>query len=770
MLIDNKLLLLGIRHHGPGSAASALQALAEFQPDCILLEGCAETESILHFIDDPGLVPPVAQLIYSPDHVQDSVFYPFTRFSPEWQTLKFARARQIEVRMMDLPQTHQLALMRQQRDSVLATDAAENEESAASDDADPGEPQKITDTLDWQYDPLDMLAKAAGYEDGERWWERVVEQHSQGMAVFSAIGEAMTALRENIEHQYPISHREALREAWMRRTLRKAVKEGFARIAVVCGAWHVPALARKVPAKDDDALLKNLPKAKVLTTWIPWTYGRISYHSGYGAGIASPGWYDHLWHHNEQNSRERITSAWLTRAARVLREDGYDVAPANVIEAVRLAETLATLRESALPGLPEMNEAIQTLFCFGESSPLLLLEKKLLISDRLGRVPDNLPKVPLQEDLQSEQKRLRLKVSAVETIQELDLRTETGLERSALLHRLLLLNLPWGKRVSGRSGKGTFKETWELRWQPEFELRLVELSPWGTDIASAAHRYISEHVNNTSSLAEVASHIDALLLADLPGALDNAITQLQKLSAVSSDIGELMQALPRMVNVIRYGDVRNTDTRALLHVVEGFCSRIMVGLAFFSRQVDEQQASEHAKQIQQLSETLVLLDRKDFLEDWWHCLQKITGQPDTQPLIRGRCVRLLIGARIFDSEQAESALRLALSAAQDALQAAMWVEGLLAGSGLLLVHDDKLWRVLDQYVCELDEQRFLTLLPLLRRTFAGFTTGEQAQLLQKARSETSPAQVATGDFNYAAIANATPLLFQILGIAPKVSA
>lgn len=770
MLIDNKLLLLGIRHHGPGSAASALQALAEFQPDCILLEGCAETESILHFIDDPGLVPPVAQLIYSPDHVQDSVFYPFTRFSPEWQTLKFARARQIEVRMMDLPQTHQLALMRQQRDPVLATDAAENEESAASDDSDPGESQQVTDTLDWQYDPLDMLAKAAGYEDGERWWERVVEQHSQGMAVFSAIGEAMTALRENIEHQYPISHREALREAWMRRTLRKAVKEGFARIAVVCGAWHVPALARKVPAKDDDVLLKNLPKAKVLTTWIPWTYGRISYHSGYGAGIASPGWYDHLWHHNEQNSRERITSAWLTRAARVLREDGYDVAPANVIEAVRLAETLATLRESALPGLPEMNEAIQTLFCFGESSPLLLLEKKLLISDRLGRVPDNLPKVPLQEDLQSEQKRLRLKVSAVETIQELDLRTETGLERSALLHRLLLLNLPWGKRVSGRSGKGTFKETWELRWQPEFELRLVELSPWGTDIASAAHRYISEHVNNTSSLAEVASHIDALLLADLPGALDNAITQLQKLSAVSSDIGELMQALPRMVNVIRYGDVRNTDTRALLHVVEGFCSRIMVGLAFFSRQVDEQQASEHAKQIQQLSETLVLLDRKDFLEDWWHCLQKITGQPDTQPLIRGRCVRLLIGARIFDSEQAESALRLALSAAQDALQAAMWVEGLLAGSGLLLVHDDKLWRVLDQYVCELDEQRFLTLLPLLRRTFAGFTTGEQAQLLQKARSETSPAQVATGDFNYAAIANATPLLFQILGIAPKVSA
>ena len=156
-----------------------------------------------------------------------------------------------------------------------------------------------------------------------------------------------------------------------------------------------------------------------------------------------------------------------------MRDEGHDVPPANVIEAVRLAETLASLRESALPGLHELNEAIQTLFCFGQAAPLVLLEKKLLVSDRLGRVPDNLPKVPLQEDLQAQQKRLRLKVSAVEAPLELDLRTDAGLERSALLHRLVLLNIPWGKLASGRSGKGTFKEIWELRWQPEFELRLV---------------------------------------------------------------------------------------------------------------------------------------------------------------------------------------------------------------------------------------------------------------------------------------------------------
>ena len=52
---------------------------------------------------------------------------------------------------------------------------------------------------------------------------------------------------------------EPLREAWMRKTIREAQKEGFARVAVVCGAWHAPVLdPDSVPKKDDDERLKGL--------------------------------------------------------------------------------------------------------------------------------------------------------------------------------------------------------------------------------------------------------------------------------------------------------------------------------------------------------------------------------------------------------------------------------------------------------------------------------------------------------------------------------
>ena len=43
--------------------------------------------------------------------------------------------------------------------------------------------------------------------------------------------------------------REALREAYMRQCIREAIKAGHQRIAVVCGAWHVPALKASVTAK-----------------------------------------------------------------------------------------------------------------------------------------------------------------------------------------------------------------------------------------------------------------------------------------------------------------------------------------------------------------------------------------------------------------------------------------------------------------------------------------------------------------------------------------
>ena len=305
---NDHIFLLGIRHHGAGSTQSVLNAFAQIKPDLILLEGPEEADSLLHLASHEEMKPPVALLVYSPDNTQNAVFYPFAEFSPEWQAILYAQQHDIPLRFMDLPQSHQLGLTleaqkkaEEAEEAALAKEAEEEEAECEEDEVFEERSPVVeyeADSPSFPIDPLTVLAHAAGFKDGERWWEYMVEQRQGDLDLFTGIQEAMTAVREEIgEQRYPhleAAHREALREAWMRKTLRKAKRDGYERIAVVCGAWHVPALAAKVTVKSDNALLKGLPKSKVKTTWIPWTHERLATASGYGAGISSPEWYAHL--------------------------------------------------------------------------------------------------------------------------------------------------------------------------------------------------------------------------------------------------------------------------------------------------------------------------------------------------------------------------------------------------------------------------------------------------------------------------------------------
>ena len=73
-----------------------------------------------------------------------------------------------------------------------------------------------------------------------------------------------------------------------------------------------------------------------------------------------------------------------------------------------------------------------------------------------------------------------------------------------------------------------------------------------------------------------------------------------------------------------------------------------------------------------------------------------------------------------------------LSAAAPAAAAAGWAEGVLAGSGLLLVHDDKLLRLADGWLAGLSADAFAAVLPALRRTFGEFAPPERRAIGDKA--------------------------------------
>ncbi len=768
--------LLGIRHHGPGSARSLLNALEAVRPQMLLIEGPPDADDLIALAAHAGMRPPISLLVYRPDAPKYAAFYPFAEFSPEWQAMRWALANQVPVRFMDLPQRHRFALEEEEREKFLAAaEAAENAPADAAGEATTAGPVSTEEpaptengpapedpAATMRQDPLALLAEAAGYADHERWWEEQFEKQHSGPEVFKAVLELMTALRE----EHPLDPMEARREAWMRQTIREVQKEGHEHIAVVCGAWHTPALATMPTAKSDAEILRGMPKVAVAATWLPWTHRRLTYASGYGAGVHSPGYYEQLW---KLPRREELAIRWMTRVAHLLRAEDLESSTASIIEATRLADTAAVLRGHVAPGLTEFNDAAQAVFCFGGGTAMALIHERLIVGEALGGVPEEAPQVPLQRDFQKETKRLRLPPEALDRTLELDLRKPNDLDRSRLLHRLRLLKVTWGELQTAR-GKGTFKEAWRLRWEPELEVALIEGAPWGNTILEAATRFTIDRASACGRLPELTALVETLLVAELPEAIDHTMRQLENQAALTSDVGHLMAALPPLASVLRYGNVRQTDASMVGHIVSGLVARICAGLAPACSSLNDEAAAAMLAHIAGTHSALSTLADDALLAPWHLTLQRLADDDTLHGLLAGRSTRLLLDDGHLAVDDAALRLSRHLSRASAPAQAAAWIEGFLGSSGLVLLHQIELWNLLDGWLAALTIDHFTEVLPLLRRTFSAFAAPERRQMGELAKRPQTTATPAAGaapdeDIDLERATRLLPTLAALLGTA-----
>ncbi|MEU6403492.1 DUF5682 family protein [Streptomyces sp. NPDC046985] len=866
-------LLLGVRHHGPGSARAVRAALEAARPRAVLIEGPPEADALIPLAAEEGMRPPVALLAHAVDEPGCSAFWPLAEFSPEWVAVRWALEHDVPARFIDLPAAHTLALTRDDGADPLLKDPDGLRGDGASDshggreDQDSREHQDSADRAerrdraggqayeggrareggqayeggrgresdrdgDWdqdrdrdrdrvdgpdqtggpdreggldregtldragsrdrergrghdgrrgpdygegsgeerpaeisaasrrqegdvRVDPLAVLADVAGYDDPERWWEDVIEHRGAGegdaFAPFLALEEAMGALRE--AYGDVGRDRDLVREAHMRLHVRSALREFGGDVAVVCGAWHVPALRRKTAVAADRALLKGLPRVRTDMTWVPWTHRRLSRFSGYGAGIDSPGWYAHLF-----AAPDRPVERWLTKVAGLLRAEDRMVSSAHVIEAVRLAGTLAAMRGRPLAGLSETTDAVRAVMCDGSDVPLALVHDRLVVGDVLGEVPDAAPAVPLQRDLTRLQRRLRLKPEASERELELDLRKETDAGRSRLLHRLRLLGVGWGEAAASRGSTGTFRETWRLRWEPELAVRVAEAGVWGTTVLAAATAKAETDAAGAQALADVTALAEHCLLAGLPDALPVVMRVLADRAALDADVGHLAQALPALVRSLRYGDVRGTDTGALAGVAAGLAERVFVGLPPACSALDADAAEQMRGHVDAVHAAVGLLGdtltagHGDLRARWHTVLGKLSGRDAVPGVLCGRAVRLLLDDGAMEQERAARLMGLALSPGTAPPDAAAWIEGFVGGGGgMLLVHDERLLGLVDAWLTAVPPEAFTDVLPLLRRTFSAYESGVRRALGELVRR--GPAR---GDATTGAAASAVP--------------
>lgn len=753
--MDERIHLLGIRHHGPGSAALVCQALDQLDPQVVLIEGSPEADALIPFAALPGMKPPIALLSYALDQPSIAVFSPFAEFSPEWQAMNWALKHQRPVRFIDWPVS--VALAEMQAGSTLP----ETDET----------PQDFLD----QIDPLDLLGEAAGYADGESFWNSLIEQQAgsrhDALAVFASIEQAMNAAREWQESSQSIHpfrlQREQRREAHMRINVRQAAKEYPGAIAVVLGAWHLRGLRQETSQAADKAIIKDLPKIKTETLWVPWTNGRLAMRSGYGAGVLSPGWYEQLWqlyHKNQDFAIEGFVAQWISRTTQLLRHAGYAASTASALEATRLAITLAAMRELSTPGLPEMREATLAVLCQGNPTSLAVIEEQLYIGEKLGTLDPAVPQMPLATDLEKWQRKTRLLPSGEAESISLDLRSEAGLLKSTLLHRLLLIDLPWGTLTDAAAGRGTFREIWSLQWKPEFAVSLAEALVYGVTIEQAAAGRARVLAQKAPSIQELAELIKSTLVADLPETAGFAIDCLQKKAVDSNDMSALMHAVAPLVQILRYGTARAMPEAELRALVHALCVEINAGIRIACYQLDETATAERLQAVSAYHQSLNLFGSAELSQEWQRQLGLLVHDELTVPALAGLGLRCLHDDNLWSLEAVSQIFSLHING-QAAQHAGSFLEAFIGSNAEVLLHDQVLLHLINDWLSELTEDDFMAIIPLLRRSFSSFDLVAKRRLFQavfdspRSQQPDQPDQTINPAFEAA-----LPLLFQILGV------
>jgi len=299
-------------------------------------------------------------------------------------------------------------------------------------------------------------------------------------------------------------------------------------------------------------------------------------------------------------------------------------------------------------------------------------------------------------------------------------------------------------------------------------VRVIERSLWGNTVEEAATAFAVDLGRKLTDLPPLTELLDRAILAGLPAAVESLLADLQARAAVTADLRHMMDALPPLARVSRYGDVRGTRAADILPVVRGLFERIAVGLPGACSSLDDDAASAMADSLTRVYESLGVLDLPDLREEWREVLGRLADLEGAHGLVRGYACRLLVDQGALDAAEVARRARLALSPAVPARDAAAWIEGLLRGSGLLLLHHDALWEALDAWLIDLSSETFPEILPLLRRAFSEFQAPERRRMGEKVKhlghGTVAVARPAAADVDPERAARVLPVLAQILGV------
>ena len=704
----------GVRHFSPICSHLVVKFLDRVKPDIVLIEGPSDLSGLIEPLMRDDVRFPAAILAYTETAPVKTVLYPLALHSPELNAMKWARQHgNIPVEFCDLP-------------GEAALYHALEEQSEKEDSAEENEAKKPS--------VYDMLEKATGQDD-DVFWEYNFEQVRDLDDYLAAAKEYGSSLREFS----PKDKHNELREAYMRRRINEA-EQKYGRVAVITGAFHTAGLENVPYSEADEKLTYRLKTVPTKATLMPYSNYRLSARSGYGAGAKAPGYHEIMYKNLCRGESENTPAEYLSRIAAFQRKNGFAASSAEVIEAVRLADTLAAIRGGRSPCLADLRDAAVTCMGHGSFGEVSLACADVEIGTRIGELPEGSVCTSVQDDFMRQLKDLKLDRFRTPTAQtlELDLRENIrvkseksaflDLNRSYFLHRLLAAGVHFGEKQRRQQDNATWAEKWELRWVPETEIQIVEASLIGSTVVQAARNTLGLKLTESQSLKEISQLVTSSFECGLQDCVKSASARLTELAAECSSVPDEGEALAELSGIVRYGNIRRIDPEPLVPIISQLFLRICLQMP------TEAKCAPDAALL--LTSTLAIVNdactAHDFLESerFIDLLTGLSDSDDINMLVSGYACALLAERGKIAAEKLSELISRRLSRGTPPAEAAAWFEGFSKRNHRALISRLSVWEKLCSFIEELDGEEFKSVLIALRRTFGDFSAGEKADIAE----------------------------------------
>ena len=736
-----KITYFGIRHLSPVCAYYLRELLQKEKPGLVLIEGPSDRNDLMDGLVSEEAQLPAAILAYTKEPPVETVLYPYAEFSPEYQAIRWAKENGAQARFIDLPSGVTLGYYKELRRREEEAEAAGQEKE---DGEEAGTEKQRTPSV---YERIEQVTGVAH----DTFWEYTFEGCDNGEDLIAATEKYGASLREfsgKEDDDFKAEH-EALRECYMRRCIAEALAEDAQRdIVVVTGAFHTVAVQETYTEDDrkktDAALNSKQNINDCNATLMPYSYYRLSEHSGYGAGARAPYYFEILWRCRNASGGapggDMAASEYLTRVAAYQRAHGGMASSAQVIEALRLAKELAAMNGGRYPALADLRSAAVT--CIGEGSfaEIATAVADTEIGTRIGQMPEGTVCTSVQEDFLRQLKELKLEKYRSSERQELELDLRENLRvksqeaafldlhRSFFLHRMAVLETGFGMQEHRQQDKATWAEKWSLQWTPETEIRIVEASLKGDTIEEAAVTVLGEKLRAAENIRQTSAVLAKALEAGLTVCVREAISAVQNSAAGNEAVQDIGKAIGDLSMTVRFGNIRRMDLSGIEPLMEKlflkFCLNVQKECI-----CDEAAAKEIMPALGTVWDAVQIhdfLDKDRLLRTYL----ELAEDDMVNPLLAGFACGALAERGDIDAEKLYALMERHLAKGMPASDGAYWFEGLAEKNHRALIARLGIWEHLAAYIRSLDEEEFKSATICLRRTFSTFSPAEKLDIAE----------------------------------------